>query len=209
MEKRMISSLDLFRKFCGRYTRIEMGRLGFSGDLGDAGRFYLTPMRGGTTLGHKTRQLGYPYVDVIAAGLDIKPGIRGSSGVDPFRQLQDAYWQGIKDEFLEGRRFFLHVHEPYFPSWRTASFTTQPNVPCRFRTWPAIKKGMVINRQGEAPVGYLHWSAFVPEGTPEYNAIRASLDIAERIQDAPMKPSKEEIERLQETFFAKLELVPA
>lgn len=209
MERQMISALDLFRRYHARYPRIEMGKLGFSGDLTDAGRFYLTPQRSGKPLGHKTRQLGFPYVDVLEAGMELEAKLKGVSGVAPHLQMQDAYWQKIQEDFLRGRRFTVHIYEPYFPRWYSVSLTDRDSFPARFKTWPAIKRGLVINRKGEAPVTYLHWSAFVPEGTPEHAAIQASLDVAIRLKEPKMPVPKDEIARMQDDFFAKLALVAA
>ena len=205
------SALDLFLKYHDRYTAgISMDRLWLTRDLTDAGRFYLRPMRGDAPLGFETVQLGYPYVDVLKAGLrpgvDIKPEL----GVDPNQQLEDAYWKRIRAEYLEGRRFFLHLHRDpvHLPRWYSVPMVTQPMFPARFRIWPLLKRGMVINPEGESRRGYLHWSAFVPEGTPEHAAIAHALDIG-HLMRKPLKPNAGEIAKLHDELHQKLALVPA
>ena len=186
-----------------------MGRIGFREGLTESGRFYLRPMRNGKSLGHETIQLGYPVVNVLEAGLDADVRIKAEAGIAPALQLENEYWQRIQEHFLDGRRFFLHVCEEHFPRYYSVELRLRPHIAARYRIWPALKRGMQINPRDQEKRSYLHWSAFIPEGTPEHDAIRASLDLAEYKNKSGLPPQKHEMERFQETLFEKIALVPA
>lgn len=202
------SALDLFRKYHSRYPRIEMSRIGFRGGLTEAGRFYLQPSRAGNPLGQVIR-MGYPLIDVNHAGLDPTAEFKSESGIDPAVQMENAYWQLIQEQFLNGRRYSVRLYEPSVPSWYNVPIRMQPTFPVQFTVWPAIKRGMVINPRYQEPRAYLHWSAFVPEGTPEHDAIAAANDLAVIANRKGVKPAAPEIDKLKAVVFDKLKLADA
>lgn len=207
-DKVPLSALDLFRRWHNRYPRIEMGRIGFREGLVEAGRFYLQPQRAGKSLGFKTIQLGYPVIDVNKAGLDASISFKSESGIDPKIQMENAYWELIQEHFLSGRRFTLHFYEPMVPSWYNVPIRTKPEFPVQFKIHPALKRGMIINPRDQEARGYLHWSAFIPEGTPEHDAIVAANDLAEIVHKDGLKPTEAQIKELQDILWAKIALVP-
>jgi len=205
--ERLESALDLFFKYCDRYPRIEMGLIGFSGTLTDASRFHMRPLRNGTRLGHGTMQLGYPYVDVARAGLGPTVEFKPVPGVAPEVQMQEAYWQRIQ-EFFARRRFYLRLsRDPkLLPRYYNVPLPEKEDFPVEFATWPAIPAGLVLNPEGECPRGYLHWSAFVPEGTLEHDAIAAALTLGKMARE-PRKLAANVIASLQDEVRKKVALV--
>jgi len=210
MQDRIKSALDLFLEYEGRFASgITMGRLGFRSELTESGRFYLEPMRGVKSLGHATIRVGYPFVDVLKAGLGPELKFRPETGVSPDKQMEDAFWEKIKEEYLDGRRFFIHLYRPHVPRWYGVSLRVKPFFPVQFRIWPALKRGMVINPRGQEPRPYVHWSALIPEGTAEHEAIRAALDLAHIVEHSAVRPDDERIRALQNMVREKIALVRA
>lgn len=206
--ERLQSALDLFFKYSGRYPRIEMEPIGFSPDLTDAGRFYIRPVRKGKPLGHQSMVLSYPYIDVMRDGAP-EITFRPASGSAPLTHLNRQCWEILQNGMLKGRRFYVRLsRDPkLLPRYYIIQLPEKQDFPVEFATWPAIPGGMVLNPEGEARRGYLHWSALVPEGTPEHDAIATALELGEtaRLQRKP--PGA--IEKLQEELRRKLAFVPA
>lgn len=201
------SALDLFRKYHGRYPVIEMAPFHLGG-LTEAGRLYLMPKRGVKALAD--RQLlvmrKYPYVDVFEAKIRSRTDFKPERGKTPQVQQQEALWKKVSEEYFAKRRFTVHLGS--MPSYYQLNLREHPMLPARFRVWRKMR-GLVLDPKPTEPALYLHWSAFVPAGTPEHDAIRASLDLAERANDGPLKPSAEEIAGLQAILREKIALVPA
>jgi len=206
--ERLESALDLFFKYCGRYPRIEMEPIGFRHDLTEAGRFYLRPSRKGIPLGHETTKLSYPYIDVMRA--DVVPWFRfqSPSGKAPLTHLNEQFWTEMQRTILKGRRFYVRLcrDAKLLPRHYNIQLPEKQDFPVEFATWPAIPAGLVLNPEGECPRGYLHWSAFVPKGTPEHDAIAAALTLGEMARLVP-KPNADTIAALQDDVRRKVAFV--
>jgi hypothetical protein len=133
--------------------------------------------------------------------------IRPSTGVHLHRQLGDECWRLIEEQYLKDRHYFVRV-KPGFLDRYYVEIRQRPYFPAQFYTRPAIKRGVVLNPRDQEPWPYLHWSAFVPKGTPEHAAIEAADQLARRVAEAKLKPPQEEINRLHEDLFEKVKLVP-
>ena len=204
------SALDLFRRWHSHFERLEikMEKIGFS-EGGNSDRFFLRPTRNRIPLRYKFGIPNFPYVEVLKARLKGTTAVDTDRGIAPNVQTRDEYWRLIDEQLLRSRKFFVQVYAPHFPSWYNVQLREGGYFSARFRTWPAVGRGLVINPRDQEPWPQLHWSAFIPEGTPEHEAIAAANELAEFANKEGLKPTKEQIGELQEHVFEKLKLVPA
>ena len=204
------SALDLFKQWHRRYERhqITLHRIGFSEDARSE-HFSLRPWREGERLKYAHNAGYFPYVDVLDAELKAQFTVESGRGVLPFVLMEDEFWRLIQKNFLDGRRYFVRVRRGFFDQYYGVPLRVQPFFPAQFSTWPVLKRGMVLNPRDQEPWPYLHWSAFVPEGTPEHAAIAAANDLAEFANKAGIKPTESQIDDLKAKVFEKVKLVPA
>ena len=200
------SALNLFLAYCDRYPEISIGPVGFGKNFAET-RFYLEPIRDDKPLGLKPRIQGYPYVDVLRAG--IEPQVAFKSGVSkaPAPQMNSAYSEEITS-FLEGRQFFMKVDRRIITRDYVASLYRVELFPIVLSTRPAIKRGLVINPEGNDSRAYLHWTSFFPRDAPEYDAIMAAVDL-ERVRLHKPAPSQDEVGRLTAVIEERLAHVSA
>lgn len=212
MTKQIIppSALDLFRRWHAHFERheIKMEKIGFS-EGGNSDRFFLRPTRNGIPLRYKHGIPNFPYVDVLKACLRGPTSIDTARGIAPNVQTRDEYWRLINEQLLQPRKFFVQVYPPHFPDWSNVQIRENGYYSARFRTWPALGRGLVINPRDQEPWPQLHWSSFVPEGTPEHAAIAAANELAEFAHKDGLKPTQAQIDDLKEKVFEKVKLVPA
>jgi|GEM_PF-5078378 len=207
MTEHVQSALDLFRLYFRRYPRIEMMPFNLGG-LTEAGRLYLMPARNGKNLveRHRLALWKYPYLDVFKARIRSRTDFRPERGKTPQVQQQEALWKKVQEEHFSKRRFTMHLG--FLPSYYNVSMVDAPMFPVKFRVWRQMR-GLVLDSAPSESQGYVHWSSFVPEGSPEHTAIQASLDLAEKARSKPIKPSRAEIEALQQTLRERIAAVPA
>lgn len=207
MTARTESALDLFKKYCGRFPQIEMEPAGFTSDVLST-RILLRPVRRGKPIGMDQKITQYPYIDVVECGFQPLIQMR-ATGTAPSVQLEAKY-ADVAREFLLKRRFRLRVctHPALLPRYYSISLREKPDFPATFTTYPACPRGMVINPSDIYHRAYLHWSAFVPEGSPEHAAICAALDLAERANAKPLPAGEAEIIQLQTRLRDMIAQVP-
>lgn len=204
------TALDLLKRCYRRYERkpIALHRIGFAGDT-TSEHFSLRPWREGKRIEYAPGIGNFPYVNVRMAQLKGQFTI-DTSGRLPFLRMEDEYWRLIEEQYLTGRKFYIRLKPGFFDNrYYGVPLRQQPFFPAQFYTRPAIKRGMMLNPRDQEPWPYVHWSAFLPEGTPEYDAIDAADQLARRCEESKLKPLQEEIDRMHEDLFEKLKLVPA
>ncbi len=187
------SSIELFKRYHARYPRIQMSAFKL-GEITEAGRLYLMPTRDGVDLieRHRLAELKYPYVDIFKAGIRSRTDFKPEKGTTPQLQQQEALWKKISEEYFAGRQFSMHLGE--LPPWYQIPIGKQPMFPVQFRVWRAMR-GLVLRRRFSEPIMYMHWSAFIPPGTDEHDAIRASLDVSHEADKKPSQRNAAEIQR--------------
>lgn len=189
------SSIELFKRYSARFPLIEMAPLQLGG-ITEAGRFYLMPMRGKVELVERQKLVmaKYPYIDLFRAGIRSRTDFKPERGVSPQGQQQTALWKKISEEYFGKRRFTLRLGD--IPGYYGISLYDAPYLPARFKVWRPMR-GLVLQPARTEPPLYVHWSAFIPEGTREYAAIQASLDLNAAARKKPLPARADEIAHLQ------------
>jgi hypothetical protein len=206
MEK-VPSALDLFKLYHNHYPVIEMMPLHLGG-ITEAGRLYLLPSRNGHPISsrHRIALWKYPYLDVAEAGIRSRTDFDPAKGTTPQVQQQAALWKKISEEYFAKRRFTMHLG--YLPGYYSLNVREHPMFPVRFRVWRRMR-GLHLDPKPTEPAAYVHWSAFIPEGTPEWKAVQAALDLAHIVHEKPTKPSQADVKKYQDIVREKIAAVPA